>query len=166
LIVARLNAHTRGGVAPIGVDARLSEGANLKHVDSSGGQILDASGPPCLEQRFDSPRFRQHPVGALRAMAQFVVNGFAVERGEVYQQLPGLALTDFENPGLRTRLCCAWRADRFESARHKGGQVAVACGLDVYTLLWWPSLDLQAEILDDGEHVVDILDQRVLASTD
>ena len=38
--------------------------------------------------------------------------------------------------------------------------------LSVYTLLWWPSLDLQAQILDDGEHVADISDLRVLAGTD
>jgi len=77
------------------MDAGLPERANLKHVYDAGCQILDASGPPCLEQRFDCPGFRRRSVGALRAMAQLVVNGFAVERGEVYEQLPGFALTDF-----------------------------------------------------------------------
>ncbi len=55
-------------------------------------------------------------------------------------------------------------------------EVATRRGLDntppnevmpnLYTLLWWPSLDLQAQILDDGEHVADISDLRVLGSTD
>src|SRR5206468_12488447 len=102
LILARLNAHTRGGVAPIGADARLAERANVAIRPPAKGPSFCAEARPHIpaEIKFRKPH-RSSGEGSKNACFAQILQNVSVQRIFLLIEVPSVGATRRDRRGPR-----------------------------------------------------------------